>query len=493
MENLYEYFHNSYKTYPNNNYVFDQKYWTYNEVNQYIKAMTVKIKNNGIGVNDKVILYMENSIEYIISYFSILYLGATVVPITTSSTIENINDIVEDCKPALLLTSSSIFSNIKNTELAKKNNVQSISIKEIDSTVCVESQQCRTGQLAMIIYTSGTTSKPKGVMLTHKNLITNTDSILDYLCLDHSDSILATLPFTYSYGNSILLTHTKASGLLYIFRATYPQEILNILKRENITGFSTVGSHLNIMLKQGNFTAESFGKLRYITLAGEQTVKSNLIKLNNMNKDLKIYVMYGQTEASARLTYLEPSMLEQKLGSVGKPIKGVTLKIVDEEGIEVEHDENGEIIVKGDNIMSGYLNMPDETEKVLKDRWLYTGDIGYKDSDGYIYIIRRKNDIIKYLGYRISPVEIENYINMHDNILESAVVECRKEENVKIAAVIVLKNEKLDINDLSQILRRKLPSYKIPSILYTVDKLPKTSNGKIKRSELKEMLKQSFL
>ncbi|WP_431307182.1 class I adenylate-forming enzyme family protein [Bacillus cereus] len=143
--------------------------------------------------------------------------------------------------------------------------------------------------------------------------------------------------------------------------------------------------------------------------------------------------------------------------------------------------------------MSGYLNMPDETEKVLKDRWLYTGDIGYKDSDGYIYIIRRKNDIIKYLGYRISPVEIENYINMHDNILESAVVECRKEENVKIAAVIVLKNEKLDINDLSQILRRKLPSYKIPSIIYTVDKLPKTSNGKIKRSELKEMLKQSFL
>lgn len=493
LDNLYEFFHNSYEKYPNNYYVFDQKYWTYDEVYQCINSMTVILTKNRIKVNDKVILYMENSIEYIISYFAILYLGATVVPITISSTFENISNIVDDCKPVLVLTSESLFSHIKNTELVNKTDIKSISIKEIGRTDYVESQQCKTGQLAMIIYTSGTTNEAKGVMLTHKNLIANTEAILDYLRLDNSDSTLATLPFTYSYGNSILLTHTKASGLLYLSRAAYPQAILSLLKKENITGFSTVGSYLNILLKQENFTPEIFGKLRYITLAGEHTAKSDLIKLKDIDKDLKIYVMYGQTEASARLTYLEPSMLYKKIGSVGKPIKNVTLKIIDEDGKEVECGESGEIIVKGENIMAGYLNKPDETKEVLKNGWLYTGDIAYKDSDGYIYITGRKNDIIKYFGYRISPMEIENYINMHANILESAVVAYHNEDNVKIAAVIVLKDDKLDISDLSKTLKKSLPLYKIPSIFHVVDQLPKTSNGKIKRGELKEMLKKSIL
>lgn len=489
MNNLFEYFYSSYKKYPNNHYVFSNKYWTYDEVYQYIKLMITKLTKEGVNVDDKIVLYMENSIEYIVSYFAILYMGATVVPVIVSSTLENINDIVDDCKPSLILTSNALISRIGKSEIAEKTPIIVIDVNGIKKAGYSGLQrQYFTGKLAMIIYTSGTTSKSKGVMLSHKNLIANTESILNYLVLNDSDSVLVTLPFSYSYGNSLLLTHTKVGGLLHLSKAgAFPQVVLSTLENGKLTGFSTIGSYLKILLKQNNFTTDSFRRLNYITLAGEQTSKSDLIKLHSINKELKIYVMYGQTEASARLTYLEPSMLNKKLGSIGKPIKNVILKIVNENGEEVNFGESGEIIVKGDNIMLGYLNKPKETEEVLKDGWLYTGDVAFQDPEGYTYVVGRKNDIIKHLGHRISPIEIENYINACENILESAVIDHSDSEgNVEIIAYVVLEDKQLKMCDVSKALRSSLPLYKIPSMYRIVDELPKTGNGKIKRSELRK-------
>jgi acyl-CoA synthetase (AMP-forming)/AMP-acid ligase II len=477
-------FYNSYREHPDNHYIYDKKYWTYKDVYQYINSVIVILKDENIEINDKVILYMENSIEYVIAYFAVLSMGATVVPIISTSTVESISEIIEDSQPKLMLTSLNTDFKIKNISFSEKVAALSLDIEKLDKVSSRNMQEIRTGHLAMIIYTSGTSNRSKGVMLTHENLLVNTDSILCYLQLKNTDSILAVLSFAYSYGNSILLTHTKAGALLYLYKAVYPQAILSLIKTGEFSGFSTVGSFLNVLLKQKNITLDSFSKLRYITLAGEQTAKENLIKLQGMSEHLKIYVMYGQTEASARLTYLEPDMLRQKMGSVGKPIKNVELKILDESGKEVESGIKGEIAVKGENVMEGYLNKPEETNEVLKDGWLWTGDIGYKDIDGYVFITGRKRDIIKYLGYRISPVEIENCINLNDNVLESGVIEYQCDASVKIAAAIVLNEKMLDIRILCKELKGKLPLYKIPKIFFVVEELPKTSNGKIKRQEL---------
>lgn len=486
MNNLYEMFYNSYLERADSNYIYDKKYWTYKDVNEYIDYVAQMLLEEEIQVDDKVLLYIDNSIEYVMAYFAVLRLGATVVPIISTTSVENIENIINDCCPKLMLSSPIMYHKIKNCEFTANLKSILLDVRKMDVKESMELPPVRTGRLAMIIYTSGTMSKSKGVMLSHKNLLTNTDSILDYLKLTNEDSVLATLSFAYSYGNSILLTHTKVGGMLYLYKAIYPQSILTMLDSGQFTGFSTVGSFLNILLKQDNLEIDSFSKLRYITLAGEQTAKSNLLKVQSMNEKLKIYVMYGQTEASARLTYLEPDMLNEKLGSVGKPIKSVEIKVVDDSGNEVENNTNGEIIVRGDNVMEGYLNQPEETEKVLRNGWLWTGDIGYQDEEGYIYITGRKRDVIKYKGFRISPVEIENYINLDKGILESGVFEKSEDDYVEIAAAIVLSGLDFDKDSFLQELKRKLPLYKIPKYFYVLKELPKTSNGKIKRQALKE-------
>lgn len=495
MSNLFQYFYQSYQKYPTNYYIFDGKYWTYAEVNHYIKLMITKLISENVTTGARVLLYMENSIEYIIVYFAILYIGATVVPSIVATTLENLDIIIDDCKPSLILTSKLLISRFTKSSIIHKARIMVVDLNTINNLMYSDVDLVDTPQLAMIIYTSGTTSKSKGVMLSHNNLIANTESILDYLPLTSRDSMLVTLPFSYSYGNSLLLTHTKAGGLLYLNQGiTFPQVILSLLEKENITGFSTVGSYFKILRKQNNFTATSFKGLKYITFAGEQIATSDLKALQNINKDLKIYVMYGQTEASARLTYLEPSMLITKLGSIGRPIKNVAINIVDENSIEVPPEINGEIIAKGDNIMQGYLNNPQETQEVLKNGWLYTGDIGYKDFDGYIYLVSRKNDMIKHLGHRIAPIEIENHINSCENVIESAVVDyCDKQGNVEIIAYIVLRDKKYGMGNIAKNLRPRLPLYKIPSIYRIADELPKTANGKIKRAELRKIYAMSKL
>ena len=324
-------------------------------------------------------------------------------------------------------------------------------------------------------------------MLSHENLLTNTDSILSYLPINNKSVILAIMSFTYSYGNSILLTHTKAGGCIKIYNmSAYPQKVLEELKTVN--SFSTVGSYLNTLVKQSNFDASSFKGLEYMTFAGEATSYDLIEHLQHELPDVKFYIMYGQTEASARLSYLEPSMLSKKKGSVGKAIKGVEIKIVDSNDAEVPCEETGEIIVKGKNVMKGYINDSALTDEILRSGWLHTGDIAYKDQEGYLYIVGRCKDIIKRSGYRISPVEIESVLNQYESVLESAVVEDYGEnQEAIIKAYIVLKPEclKFSLDELKIFVNHSLPMIKRPQVYEIVPKIPKTMNGKIRRTQLR--------
>lgn len=338
----------------------------------------------------------------------------------------------------------------------------------------------------LILYTSGTTRMPKGVTLAHRNLIANTDYTVQYLELNSEDSILFIVNFCYSYGNSLLLTHAKVGGTMIIEnRVSYPIKVIEKLYESKVTGFSTVGSYINLMLKQENLKDFHFEHLKYITFTGESTSFQDITKLNNIAPHIKIFVMYGQTEAAPRLSYLEPAMLFKKAGSIGRGMPGVTLKVVNDEGKDVVPGEIGEIIAYGDNIMKGYWKNEEDTREVIKEGWLYTGDLATVDEDFYIFIKGRKDDMIKYLGHRISPVEIEAAINTCEHVLECAVVGVEGSEGKQIKAYIVPKSTSLKTEEINTQIRKLIHSFKRPQIIEFINEIPRTTSGKIKRSELR--------
>lgn len=492
--NIFTFLHNSAILHPNKVYVIDKgKQFTYSEI--YDKSTTVAglLNRRGLECGDTVVVYLDNSAEYIAAYFGILLADCIVVPINKNLTVDSINYIIADTEPKLIITNTIFGKRLQGKIGFETDNI--IDINNLwENEPVVEfglptNLTEKVGLPAIILYTSGTTRRPKGVTLTHRNLTANTDSILQYLGLTEKDSLLDIINFGYSYGNSLLLTHTKVGGTIIIEnRVAYPIKVIEQIYASEATGFSTVGSYINILMKQESLQPYHLQYLQYITFAGESTNFEDIVKLNRIAPHIKIFVMYGQTEASARLSYLEPDMLFTKAGSVGKGIPGVVLKVVNENGHDVPPGEIGEIIAFGDNIMQGYWNNEAETRSVIKDGWLYTGDLAVKDGDGYIYIKGRNDDIIKLLGIRLSPVEIEYAINSCELVLESAVIGIVGNEGNQIKAVVVLKNN-MDYDqaaiDINAHVRKLLPAFKVPKTIEFVKELPRTTTGKIRRSELR--------
>ena len=493
MANVFALLQDSANRYPDQAYVIDRgQEYTFATVYNLSLAVARSLHAAGLNGGDRVIIYLDNSVEYIAAYFGALRADCIVVPLNKNLGLDTIDFIIADTAPRAIITNPIFRKRLQDkTAFAGQDMFNIYDLWEVSSGDSVwDSVIAADGDdPALILYTSGTTKMPKGVTLTHSNLTANTASILQYLGLTAEDSLLDIVNFSYSYGNSLLLTNTKAGAKLIIEnRTAYPISVIEQLYASQSTGFSTVGSYINIMLKQETLQAYHLQHLRYITFAGESTNFGDIVKLNRMAPHIKIFVMYGQTEASARLSYLEPDLLFQKVGSVGKGIPGVTLRLVDEEGLEVPPGEIGEIIAYGENIMLGYWNNSSATRLVIKDGWLYTGDLAVTDEDGYIYIKGRNDDMIKHLGIRISPVEIESVINGCEQVLESAVIGVKDEEGTHIKAFVVVKDG-IDagqaVKPINTQVRRLLPAFKVPKTIEFIAELPRTTTGKIRRSELR--------
>jgi len=480
--------------YPDKVYVVDkEKEFTYLELYNKSVALAGLLYDKALKTGDRILIYLDNSAEYIASFFGVLLANCIVVPINKNLNIESISYIIADTAPKLIITNTVFMKRLQQGKADfEESNMIDINRMWEDKPVYnpdLTSKLINDGDSpALILYTSGTTRMPKGVTLTHKNLTANTKSIVLYLGLTEKDSILQVVNFGYSYGNSLMLTHTKAGGRITIEnRTAYPIKVIERIYESRATGFSTVGSYINILLKQEVLRAFHLKYLKYVTFAGESTSFEDISKLKEIAPHIKIFVMYGQTEASARLSYLEPDLIFKKAGSIGRGMPGVTLRVVTEDGREAAAGEIGEIIASGENIMKGYWNNEEETKTVIKEGWLYTGDLAVKDGDGYIYVKGRKDDIIKHLGHRISPVEIEAAINSCEHVLESAVVGIENNDEKQIKAFVVLKNGLPDVQDINAHVRKLLPSFKRPQIIEFVNELPRTSTGKIKRSELRKL------
>ena len=341
---------------------------------------------------------------------------------------------------------------------------------------------------ALILYTSGTSSRPRGVVQTFRNIDANTRSIVQYLGLSAEDRALLVLPLYYCYGRSVLQTHLFVGASIFLeTRTAFPRVILESLASEACTSIAGVPLTFEILRRTMDPSTLSFPKLRYLTQAGGAMHRDTIAWVRRSFHPANLFVMYGQTEATARLSYLPPERAADKEGSIGIPIPGVELQVVDDQGRELPRGETGYLVARGGNVTPGYLDDPEETRSILHDGWLWTGDLASRDEDGFFFHQGRAKEILKIGGHRVSPFEIEQVVARHPDVAEAAVIGVKADlMGEQAAAFVVLHPGRQPAEgDLQRFCRERLPAFKVPARFVLVDSLPHNESGKLLRAELR--------
>lgn len=343
---------------------------------------------------------------------------------------------------------------------------------------------------ALVLYTSGSTGQPRGVIHTVRNVDANTRSIAQYLELGPADRVMAILPFHYTYGKSLLQTHLFAGGSVFCDpRFMYPRVVMEAIGAERCTGFAGVPMTFEIIRREVDLAKASLSSLRYVTQAGGPMRPETIRWARQAFAPARLFVMYGQTEATARLSYVPPERGEEKTGSIGIAIPGVELRVMGEDGQPLPAGEVGHLVARGDNVTPGYLDAPEETAAILRDGWLWTGDLARRDVDGFFWLVGRAKELLKISGHRVSPVEIEQVLLEHPALAEAAVVgaEDPVQGEVAVAFVVLRQGRKATEAEVRRFCRERLPQVKVPERVVPLDAIPRNESGKPLKAELRDL------
>lgn len=346
------------------------------------------------------------------------------------------------------------------------------------------------GADAVLMFTSGTTSWPKAVRVTHGNIQANADSITTFLELRSDDRVLVILPFYYCYGASLLHTHLRRGGRVVLCNSfAFPETALELLEREKCTVLAGVPSSFQLLLRASTFARRALPSLRLIQQAGGKLPPVLIEELLAAKPRAKLFVMYGQTEATARLSYLPPDKLREKPGSVGRGIPGVELQVLNENGERVAPGEQGEIYATGANISPGYYDDAEGSAAKFTPYGLRTGDLAVVDDDGYIFIVDRRDDFIKSWGHRVSSQEVEAAALRMEQLVSAAVIGIPDEEAGEAATLFVTARPGAVVTpeEVLAVCRQHLPKHMVPRSVLILDALPLNANGKIAKPRLREM------
>jgi acyl-CoA synthetase (AMP-forming)/AMP-acid ligase II len=432
---------------------------------------------------EKIILMVPNSLFFVVTYLSIMQTGRVVVPLNPAIDEATFNEICSQTAARTIVASRTVKARLGLTGF-------NVIDEEIFETICnshhsvfLSSRVTSPNDLAQIIFTSGSTSKPKGVMISHLNLVANTKSIIEYLHLTSEDIMEVVLPFYYCYGLSLLHTHLKVGGALVLNNNfILVGGVIADLNKYKCTGFAGVPSHFQILLKKNQlFKSTQFPHLKYVTQAGGKLHDVFIKDFRSSFPNITFYVMYGQTEATARLSYLDPLFVDSKTKSIGKGIPGVELKVISESGAIAKPGEPGEIIARGDNLMLGYWQDDDATRQTIRDGWLFTGDLGYYDEDGFIFLTSRRKEIVKVGGNRVSPKEIEEVIVAMPGVVDCTIEPFAHDVLGEALRAIIVVGDGDDTPDEKTIMEHcasKLVSYKVPQEIVIKRNMTVAATGK---------------
>ena len=487
---------------------------TYGELQTAADAVASYLVRAGGRKGDRAILIGENSFFWVAAYLGTLQAGMISVPLPPAIAPEDLDSIRETTEARIAFVQAG---------LVKKNAGRlqgSCLVTDRDAPAChgttsqlsfaeVLARAARGGppsagvdadDLAALMFTSGSTGTPRGVMVSHRNIIANTQSIVQYLGLAEQDRIMDVLPFHYCFGASLLHTHLRVGASVVVDpRFLYPEAVLQRMRDTECTGFAGVPSHFQILLRNSSLPRTRFPHLRYVQQAGGCLAPAFIRELRDALPEVRVFIMYGQTEATARLSYLPPEFLDRKIGSVGKGIPGVTLRVLGESGRPVRPGETGEIVAEGPSVTRGYWRAPEESAFTFRDGKLYTGDLATVDEDGFIYIVGRAKDILKCGGQRVSCRQLEDDLlgfdglsaaavtRIPDDVLGEAVQAFLVPREIECGALCDWRRCRAVRERALHFWRQNMPPQLVPKRTVIVPELPKNGAGKVLKSQLETL------
>jgi amino acid adenylation domain-containing protein len=485
----------------------DDRSVSYTEVHARVCMVAGRLGHEGVRRGDRVLILVRNSIEFVVAFWAVQYVGGVAVPLNPDIKSSKLRWIGADCSPAALIV-DALGSSLRE-------DIQAMASASLPVLWLGTSERCLSTDagnpstpglpwdvrsvaidqdLACILYTSGSTGTPKGVMLTHLNMVAAFCSVAEYLALTSEDRIFCAIPFSFDYGLHQITMATLVGATLIVEPAfAQPLFSLHRLVRHGATVFPIVPTMVSLIepfARRFDLT-----KIRTITSTAAALHPATIDRLQRMFSGARIFSMYGLTECH-RCTYLDPKYLTQRKASVGKAIPNTELWVVDEQGSRHDRGAVGELVIRGNTVMRGYWNNAVDTNEKLRpgpfpgELVLYTGDICRMDEDGFVYFVRRKDDVLKVKGQKVAPKEVEAALMRHPAVTEATVIGAPHDDlEDEVVAVLSLREKSAtDVPALRRWCATHLEAFMVPGRFIVLETLPRSVNGKIDRLALKERL-----
>ncbi|WP_170006668.1 fatty acid--CoA ligase family protein [Bacillus fonticola] len=488
---------------------FLDRTFTYAQTNGASSLVGEALKKRGHEKGDHIAFLLGNTPHFVIGLYGVLRMGGVTIPVNPTYTpsecayilqdadvsgivcLDVLLPLVEKVAPSLPHLKTIVVCPTSDEEIeipdTLKEKALSVNALLAEGGTGCAIEPVEEDDVAIILYTSGTTGRPKGAMLTHRNVYSNARDVSDYLKMDENDRVIATLPMFHVFCLTVALNAPLMNGaMLLIVPKFSPKAVFEVAREEKATIFAGVPTMYNFLYQHDDHT-EDFESLR-LCVSGGASMPVALLKNFEKKFNVAISEGYGLSEASP-VTCFNPLDRPRKPGSIGTSIMNVENKVVNELGEEVPRGEVGELIVRGPNVMKGYYKQPEETAATLKGGWLYTGDLATQDEDGYFTIVDRKKDLVIVGGYNVYPREVEEVLYDHPHIVEVAVIGVpHPEQGELVRAYIVKKDPELTEAEIIAYCQESLAKYKVPTEIEFLEELPKNTTGKILRRSLKEQV-----
>lgn len=477
---------------------YERRDWTFEQLLSWSKHIAGGLIQAGLKKGDRCILMMPSTPEFVVSYYALAAIGATVIPVNFLYKSHELQHILTDSgaqgfigMAPYLDEARKVLSEMPEVTIriaaGITQNTEFLPLGQLSGPDPIQIDPARDEDTAAILYTSGTTGKPKGAMLSHGNLCSNAMTVADMRQTDPADIVLGVLPLYHIYGQTSVLNASIYLGLtLHLFEAFNPATLKAAIEATPSTILFAVPTIFSRLLSEAQNTGLDRSSLRFC-VSGGASLPVALLNQFESRYQTRIYEGYGLTECSP-VCVENPFGKTTKPGSIGLPIPGFQARIVDESGTDLEDGQVGELLVKGPGVMKGYLNQPEATARSVVKGWLHTGDLARRDDQGYIFIIDRKKDCIIRGGYNVYPREVEEVLFEHPEVVEAGVFGLSHEElGEEIVAEVVLKpGAALSEDQLRRFVKDRLAPYKYPRIIRFVRELPKSHTGKVLKRDLRK-------